>query len=115
MTLLLFFWNQPVTVPPPRGGGGDGQRGGGMDTGGGGKVLPTTKTAVRKYQEKIVSSSQSNPIAVRLRYSQCAFFWYRALRARGALSKHRDRLTVVGQNKKILGGCNPYTDTPQRR
>ena len=26
MTLLRFFWNQPVTVPPP---------GGGMDTGGG--------------------------------------------------------------------------------
>ena len=35
MTLLHFFWNQPVTVPPPWGGG--------MDTGGGwtrgGKVL----------------------------------------------------------------------------
>ena len=32
MTLLRFFWNQPVTVPPPQGGDG---HGGGMDTGGG--------------------------------------------------------------------------------
>ena len=32
MTLLRFFWNQPVTVPPPPGGEG-------MDTGGGGRYM----------------------------------------------------------------------------
>ena len=39
MTLLDFFWNQPVTVPPP--GGGDGH-GGGWTRGGGGKPLCCT-------------------------------------------------------------------------